>query len=484
MADLPQHAAQIGLLQQIRGAHFAYGSMFQLNWFTPYLFGYMLIDALSPLFGIVGACKLAISLFLAGFPLATGLLLSSVELDPFWAVLTIPCAYGFAYQWGFLNFILAAPLGICFLWFVMRGSQRFTPLTAAGFAIAAVALFFCHALICGLFGLCAVIYILGTQRSLKAAALRLLPLSAVVPVALLWLHKASATASGHEPIFRDWNWLTTQEDYYHSLARELGFPRPYWGRLPGFTANLLGVFPSWFHAGLALALFALPLCAGLRLHPSWVRRLPFLLCLAILLFCPTTLLGTDYIYQRFTMFTVPLFLFALEAPSAANTRSIIFNSVAVLVVAGLFTSAVVRAATFRRETEGFQRALALMAPGQRILSLPFDHEDGVSIAPTFLHFPSWYTAQKQGVVDPNAAIFLPELVTYRPGAAPEAVLEDFEWEPYEFDWDDYSAGQYRYFLVRSQQDVTAKLFSTAPCTLNLLLHQEKWWLYERGPDCR
>jgi len=483
MTDLPQHAAQIALLHQLRNPPFAYAGMFRINWFTPYLFGYLLIYVLTPLFGIAASCKLAISFFLAGFPLATGLLISSVELDPFWAILSIPCAYGFAYQWGLLNFLIAAPFGICFLWFVMRGSQRFSLFAAIGFAISAIVLFFCHALICALFGLCAVLYILGTQQSLKAATLRLLPLSAVVPIALLWLHKARANSSAQDPIFGDWNWLTTEEQYYQSLSQELHFHLPYWGRLPGFTSNLLGLFPSWFHLAIAVTLFALPLCAGYRIHDRWVRRLPIVLCLAILLFCPSKVLGTDYIYQRFTMFAVPLYLLALRPPSGFTTRSVAIKSAAILMVAGLVTAAVARAVTFRREAQGFQDALALMVPGQRALSLVFDHGDGVSIAPTFLHFPCWYTAEGHGLVDPSAAVFLPELVLYRPGAAPQAVLVDFEWDPSEFNWQEYSAGQYRYFIVRSQEDLTATLFSSVPCPVDLLLHQEKWWLYQRGAAC-
>src|SRR5207253_10390704 len=97
MSDLPQHAAQIALLRDLHNPEFPYSSMFHLNWFTPYLFGYLLIYTLTPLVGIVGGCKLAVSLFVVGLPISTGLLISSVDIDPFWAILSIPCVYGFAY---------------------------------------------------------------------------------------------------------------------------------------------------------------------------------------------------------------------------------------------------------------------------------------------------------------------------------------------------------------------------------------------------
>ena len=43
MTDLPQHGAQIALLRQmLHPQQFAFAGDFDLNWFTPYLFGYML----------------------------------------------------------------------------------------------------------------------------------------------------------------------------------------------------------------------------------------------------------------------------------------------------------------------------------------------------------------------------------------------------------------------------------------------------------
>ena len=87
------------------------------------------------------------------------------------------------------------------------------------------------------------------------------------------------------------------------------------------------------------------------------------------------------------------------------------------------------------------------------------------------------------MVDPSAAMMFPELVVYRAGRAPVAVLWDFEWDPEEFNWKDFSGEQYRYFIVRSDEDVGPALFSQASCSVSLRFHQEEWWLYERAPDC-
>ena len=65
MVDLPQHAAQVVLLLNLDKPGFPFSELFHLNLFTPYLLGYGLIAAFTPVLGIVAACKLIIWLALA-----------------------------------------------------------------------------------------------------------------------------------------------------------------------------------------------------------------------------------------------------------------------------------------------------------------------------------------------------------------------------------------------------------------------------------
>src|SRR5271165_5332872 len=103
MVDLPQHAAQIALLRNLRDPAFGFADLFWVTWFTPYLLGYLAIYALTPLLGIVSAAKLVISLALIGIPVSTALLMRETGADLYWALLTIPPIYGFSYTWGFVN---------------------------------------------------------------------------------------------------------------------------------------------------------------------------------------------------------------------------------------------------------------------------------------------------------------------------------------------------------------------------------------------
>ena len=96
MTDLPQHGAQIALLREmLHPQQFAFAGDFDINWFTPYLFGYMLAYVLVPLIGIVAAIKTVVSLALVALPLSTALIMRETGTDRRWALLAIPAMYGF-----------------------------------------------------------------------------------------------------------------------------------------------------------------------------------------------------------------------------------------------------------------------------------------------------------------------------------------------------------------------------------------------------
>src|SRR5689334_1021209 len=44
--DLAQHAAQVAALKQVLAGNEMFTSLFEINWFTPYLLGYLLLYAL------------------------------------------------------------------------------------------------------------------------------------------------------------------------------------------------------------------------------------------------------------------------------------------------------------------------------------------------------------------------------------------------------------------------------------------------------
>ena len=481
MADLPQHGAQVAILLNLNDPDFSFALLFQRNLFTPYLSGYLLIATVTPLFGIVAASKLVISCALAFFALATRYLLRQTGADPYWAWLSFPVLYGFTYQWGLLNFIIAAPLGIAFLGLVWRHGQQDKPYSGLWVALLLWLLFFCHALILALFSVVAVFYWLTLPGGLRAFAKRAWPLAMLAPMVGLWLALTGKHPIAGAAIDWDLNWWNTTDGYYAYYANWADQSAPGWGRISGFFPRLFGLrSPVWaLLAGVLL--LALPLLAGCRPDRALRRWIALIVLVIVLLFLPSFLLGNVYTFQRFTFLALPFYLILLNPasePVPALRRLAPWLAFAWIA----FMSA--HALRFNGETAGFETLLSRMEPGKRAVSLIFDRDDGRAIAPTLLHFPAWYSATGKGVVDPSFAENYAQPVNYAPGLAPKIKFQGFAWNPHWFNWQRHDGGKYDYFVVRAPVDPGPRLFGTAPCPVFLAAHQERWWLYRKVPGCQ
>jgi hypothetical protein len=482
MTDLPQHAVQITLLRAMLHPGFAYADLFDLNWFTPYLFGYGLVYGLVPFVGIVAACKIVIACSLVALPLSTALVMTETGTDRRWAMLAVPAMYGFSYHWGFLNFLVAAPVGLVFLWLTLRQARQPSLGKAIALAAGIILLFFCHALMCVFFGFIAGCILLWSGKSMLNAIARVLPLTAVLPVAMLWGLRRKGPLVQILPPNWDLNWLTTQ-DVYYSLIAQWTTPDGWgWGRTAGLFPRLLGGLPGPLTTLVGLAIVLLPFAAGARTTRRPMIWVPFLVCMAVLLFVPGFFYGTDFIYQRFTVFALPLFLILLQPRPGRALPRWTWPACAALV-AGWIAVVSMNAVRYEREAAGFDEILAHMEPGQRAMSFAFERDSDGTIAPPFLHFPAWYSAIKGGVVDPNAASEFAAPVFYRPGKRPVARPLGFEWDPGLFDWPLFHAEQYRYFVAKAPKDFGPWMFRNASCNTRLVYHVNHWWLYEKEPSC-
>jgi hypothetical protein len=481
MTDLPQHASQIALLRHMLSPDFRFASYFHINWFTPYLLGYLLVYAIAPVVGIVAACKTVIALAIASLPLATMLLMSETGADRRWALLAIPAMYGFSYYWGFLNFLVAAPLGLIFVWLTLRYARSPSLATAVALGITINALFFCHAMICAFFGFVAGCILLLSAGNLRTAVGRVLPLASVIPIMVVWGTRTMANPLAKRPTLWDLNWLTTQDGYYTAIASWTDLGGWGWGRTAGMFPRLLGVRPGVVATFVGLTLFLLPLAAGARFSKRLIVWVPFITCMVTLLFVPGILFGTDFTFQRFTVFALPLYLITLQSPGGGWPR---WTWPACVVLAGGWIAVVsANAVRYEADAAGFVEILSRMEPGERALSFEFERDSLATIAPPFLHFPAWYSALKGGVVDPNIAGTHVQLVLYRPEYQPAARLWGFEWFPGMYDWRRFDGEQYRYFVARAAQNPGPGMFRGATCDVRLVHHVNHWWLYERDPHC-
>ena len=85
IVDLPQHSAQIAALQEIWAGNQTFTDTFELNWFAPYSFTYLVFYLLAVVLPITVAGKLLLSLSVAAVPIVGWKLLKETDSDPAWA---------------------------------------------------------------------------------------------------------------------------------------------------------------------------------------------------------------------------------------------------------------------------------------------------------------------------------------------------------------------------------------------------------------
>ncbi len=465
MVDLPQHAAQVAIFRNLHDYAFRFAGLFRTNWFTPYLIGYMSVDILTPLLGIVAACKVVVALALMGVPIATAFLMEETGADPYWALLTIPAMYSFTYTWGFLNFIVATPIGLLFLIYVMRHTRKPTLQSSICLGVLAVLLFFCHALICLFFLAIACLYVLTEIPDLRRAILTLSPLAAAFPIMLVWYSRTKSSA-GSQGFSWGLAWINSDDPW------ALG------GRVTGFFPRLLGLRPSAICFIFGVTLFVLPFLAGAKPIKRVSVWVPLAVCVYVLLFAPIEAFHTWAISHRFTMFALPFFVIALEQPKALRP----WRGALLVLLIGWIAFMTWRAVRYDAVARDFNQILSRMEPNQRALSLVFVPGSELYPSPVFLHFPAWYSATKDGVVDMNFALWPTELVLYRPADTPPVKI-GFEWNPQTFKWSQWGADAYRYFVIRAPFEVGRELFQQAPCRVSLVAQSGDWWLYEKPLRC-
>ncbi|OYX78114.1 MAG: hypothetical protein B7Y82_06145 [Sphingomonadales bacterium 32-65-25] len=291
-------------------------------------------------------------------------------------LLALPLLYSWIFNWGFANFLLG--LGLALLAAAWWVNQRDRPVRRVAFALLlALAIFFCHALAFGLFGILIASLELGhwwLQRPRRFAALvkalGQCALLAVVP-AILFLQSRTATAAGG---------VSNADE---SLAR-LRAQGLLMDRLAELAAQRLETIvrvaegPSYpadaFWLLLLVALLGLAFKRrALLLAPLVV--VPAMAGLVLVLVMPPALFGSGYVSDRMPLF-LALVLVAGIMPGPGRLP-LLLPGLATLVGARLLMLAVQwhGAAADLADFDAVARALP---PGQVVAGLPVratPHED-------------------------------------------------------------------------------------------------------------
>lgn len=457
MVDVPQHAAQIAALKSLLGGSaWAFSDMFELKLFTPYWLGYGLVMILSTLVDVVLAMKVVVAGAQCLFVWAAAQFCIRMKMPSEWKWLFLILPFGFAYQWGFLNFIVSAPFGFLFLTQVLRYREDASRASFLKTILWVHFLFFAHFLIAAFFCAIAIVLMADPWKGFRSWLVRSLPIFSVLPVTMVWLVVGFISA----PEARGGIvWLIGMNRLTEFLPSLVSSPQPGLGQLIG---------------GLSLLL---PFAVGARPKPSVLAWMPFALYAVWMFAVPHVLGGNFFTYQRFGLFGLPLYFLGFELKDNSwnrNYRAVSFGLA--LVALSLVGWHMVRAMIFDAEVQGYKAVMSKAEPGKRILMLAFDSASQASNAPLHLHSAGWYQAERGGLAEFSFARFWGMPIRYKSNA-PSGIYSGFEWYPGSLDWQQHRGELFDYFLVRHPLNASEWLREKSGDTIRLVEKNGEWQLY-------
>lgn len=477
LADLPQHAGQVALLRDIILGKSRWSNIVEINYFTPYILFYGLATALSLVFSVAASLKILITVNYIMMFAACVQLRKAFDGSPHLDWLAIPGFFGFAFQWGFVSFLFAAPFGIMFIIFAKRCAENPTWRRNILFTLFGILTFFSHglifvfsALIGGLF-----VFLRAAKTGFRVQPMLSLALPylffAAVMIIYMWVSTTTITQRSIEPHRVEWGslQLRLREMLVFITADE-----------EDRYAGPMTIYPPL----LALLLFPLALGLPVRRHFS-AAHLPAIAGLMVWFLCPSFALSTAFLYQRFSVFTLPFYalLFGVKQkkPGQSSVRPAIALGMVILSCWFIIKKEADHLIDFAKESKAFEAMTALAEPGQMALYLVFDRTSPAAHSRiAYRHFPAWYQAEQGGFVEFNFAWFLPQIAVYRPSEIDTAFREVSSAD--DFRWSMVDARRYSYIFVRHSGKPPDVVTSGAPCAITLIARQGSWWLYRGCAD--
>lgn len=469
--DFPQHVAQLALLKDLLYGESHWSEVVTINYYTPNLFIYFLGLILSFAFSAITSLKILISIAYIGFVYACIQLRKHFEVDPRldWAFL-LPF-FGYGYEWGFVTYIISAPIALFFILSADRYVQK-TQLKQGALVFAlGLLLLESHGLMF-LFAIgitCSISLI--HAKSIKHFVLSIIPYLILMSyfIILFKLNSDFNKSLGMQQYTLDhvdihWN-LSLDRLFYglvHTVSRSIM-------NLPAMTSILTITFvilSPWL----------------LRLKPNVKNKsalIFFTFVCAIMLFFPSYILGTRYIFERFSIFLIPSYIFLFSEP--AKKPSSLASAVMMLLILSVLSSLCLKTYKnhlFQKETQAIDSVFNSLEPNQKVFYMVLDSYSQSAYHTTYLHYPAWYQANKAGFIESNTdllgnfARLAPFPVRYQPGIAPEVIKNTGEKITINFK-------QYRYIIIRHQSStVLSDIFTQSTCQPELLNRVEKWVIYD------
>ena len=454
LADIPQHAAQLATAVRWLDDGFPYSAYFEFNWIAnsaiPFAVGYVLASVMPVLI----ALKVLLSIALLGIPLATLRIVRTLDGDAWWVFSSFPISFGFAFMWGFLPFVVAAPIGLLLIDTAIRYRSR--PVPGGWWTLVGLVylLFLSHVLVLAYAGLVSLLIIVSAptwrHRAAGAAAL-----ASVIPLVVVWWVATTILMPGTTP-------MEAPLRFEYSV-----------GRVPEMLGFMVGAhYITSRDVVFGLGVLALPFLVGAQPAKASWRYAPLGVALLLHFLMPLNLAGTALLYPRFTLFVVPGLLVAIDpAPRRSTLGAAMSFAVAILslgAVAGRFHA-------FDTEARDVTALIRSIEPNQRLLTLVDDARSVVFPWFPYVHVGCWYQVERGGIADFSFAEFFPNRFRYRHGMDPPLPY-DVEWKPQQFVWTAHGGDLYDYFLVRGS---TLHPFEGATTRIELMERRAGWAIYRQ-----
>jgi hypothetical protein len=447
MVDLPLHGLQISIWKNLNDPRYGFAEFYDLHYFTPYFGIYGLARIFASWLSVLVAMKLAITISVLALPLSLVAFFARTGAPRWWSLLGFPLAFGYSFDWGFVNFITGVPAAFVYFALVVDYAREPTGLRAAAVATFTLLLFWTHGLLVIFCPLLAGVIVLDDARGAGARRIvaRLAPLATPLPLMIAWYFVDSHRAG-------------------QASAWQLGPDRFF----DLFTLTDLG--PSGADAASMVVTGLVILLRDRDPARAKVTGRAYALTLVVMLFGPDVLVGVGRITPRFGVFLLPL-LVAWLCPAAPR-------AVRVALFAAVFAWSallVTRFQRFDRDARDYDDVAASVGPRSRIRPLIFI--ETVADVP-FLHMPAWTAAAQGGLYGLSFSAAYP-VARNLPGS-PEVMSAKQGWESDRFDWRRELDSHYDTYVVRSSLGgpaLTRRLFDGAGDAIKLVAERGRWHVY-------
>lgn len=470
LEDFPFHVSTLRQIHDIHNPAYGLADVYQVRLLeTEYLLYYVVGDLLAYVMGVKAASVGMMCLYLGGMPLSMAALLRALGRDERLALLVIPLSVNVMFCMGLLPFVFGFPMMLLALAAAVRHFEKPTRRSGVLVAVLTVLTFYAHIMPFALFGVGCIALFPWTRphRWLSAAA----PLVLGPALVAWWVFasKSSGALRGSDPRTQ----LLPQ-----LFGQKLSFA-------PGFFDRWsLETFRDqsndhWAIALALVALTALGLSAGQRDGARPIARgwfvLPVVCVAGYLTFGDK--LGDVWLFgQRFAVPALFLSIPLLRMP--ARGRGLAVTAAAVVVAAGSTVNVCKHFIQFEQQEVGeFEDAIAVMEPRKHVAGLIYDRGSSVmsDTFATFLHFVSYYQAEKGGVVQFSYTSFPHWPVQYQPDRFPPPGTVPrlrWEWTPEQVPMSELYP-YYDYVLTRGGG------FKPPPGTFHVAWRGAKWTVWQK-----